>query len=429
MPSATDRAPAIRRCTRCGTNFPADSLGCPSCGRVGGTQSAKITLAVTLLLIFLGVAFTQYFANLHRATEYSLANRWFLRGGQAMQAHLPDVAANDYRTALSYDPDNREYRLHLAEALLAANRLNEARAHLLSLWEEEPSSGEVNLTLARLYAKRGNLNNATRYYNNAINGVWQDDPRKERVAARFELSNYLMQQKKTTQAQSELMALLADGPEETSGRLRLGQLLLQVNEPEHTIEVVDGILGTDRSNAEAWLQKGQALLALNRYVDAEHAFANAVEQNPNLDGARQQLDILREALQLDASRRGLSQTERAQRAIESLHVAWNRLSICATQQGVNLINPEGSLAGTQVPQAEAASASAPAGPPDSLQLLYSSGLRKQAEATEKNLRENPDALDATVQYVFEVERTTAAICPTMTLADQALLMLAQHEAK
>ena len=122
--SVTDNAPAIHRCTRCGSEFPADSLDCPSCGRIAGTQSARITLAITLLLIFLGVVFTQYFVSLHRATENSLANRWYLRGGQAMQAGLPEVAANDYRTALSYDPENREYRLRLAEALLAGNHLN-----------------------------------------------------------------------------------------------------------------------------------------------------------------------------------------------------------------------------------------------------------------------------------------------------------------
>ena len=138
-----------------------------------------------------------------------------------MQANLPNVAADDYRTALSYDPENEDYRLRLGQALVAANRLNEARAHLLSLWEDEPASGDVNLTLARLFAKRQDPKSAIRYYNDAINGVWDDDPRKHRIDVRFELSNYLLQQRRTTEAQSELMALLAEDPRDLADQLRL----------------------------------------------------------------------------------------------------------------------------------------------------------------------------------------------------------------
>jgi hypothetical protein len=32
-----------------------------------------------------------------------------------------------------------------------------------------------------------------------------------------------------------------------------------------------------------------------------------------------------------------------------------------------------------------------------------------------------------MQFVFDVERATAPICPAMDLADNALLTLAQHE--
>jgi tetratricopeptide (TPR) repeat protein len=428
MPPVTDTAPATHRCTRCGADFPVDSLGCPACGRVAGTQSARITLAVTLVLIIAGLAFTQYFVKLHRATQYSLANRWFLRGGQAMQANLPNVAADDYRTALSYDPENEEYRLRLAQALLAANRLPEARAHLLSLWEDEPSSGEVNLTLAQLFAKLKDQKSAIRYYNDAINGVWNDDPRKERIAARFELSNYLLQLQRTTEAQSELMALLAEEPRDVADQLRLGQLLLQVGETEHTISVDDAILDKDPKNSEAWLQKAQALLALNRYVEAEHALTRFVEQNPNLDQARKQLDVLREALRLDISLRGLSRADRAERAIESSRTAWKRLNACAAQLGVSLSPIPSTSAAQAAEPGTTATSVTPVAPPGPLQLLYNSGLQRQSIATEKSLREDPDELDSTIQYVFEVERTTAPICPNMDLTDQALLMLAQREA-
>jgi tetratricopeptide (TPR) repeat protein len=396
MPLLTKQTPSAVRCTRCGVEFSADADTCPACGRAVGTQSARITLTITLILIFLGLGFTQYFVKLHRATEASLANRWFLRGNQAMQANLPVVAAQDYRTALSYDPENREYRLRVAQALLAADRLNEARAHLTSLWELEPADGDVNLTLARLYAKRGDSASATRYYSNAINGVWPDDTRQERVATRFELASYLMQQHKLTQAQSELMALLADAPPDPGAQLRLGDLLLQVNEPEHTIEIDNSVLAKDSSNAQAYLQKAHALIALNKFAEAEHALTKAVENDPASVDARNQLDLMREVLRLDTSLRGLSGTERADRAVEAFRSAWQRLSSCATQQGVNL-NPPENMAPIGSPTTSdkvVLPSATTAPPPNTLQMLYSSGLQKQAGVTQKTLREDSDAVES-----------------------------------
>jgi hypothetical protein len=61
-----------------------------------------------------------------------------------------------------------------------------------------------------------------------------------------------------------------------------------------------------------------------------------------------------------------------------------------------------------------------------LQLLYSSGVQRQADATAQALHRNPDALEPTMQWVFQVERTTADLCPNMTETDRAFLTLAQR---
>ena len=57
-------------------------------------------------------------------------------------------------------------------------------------------------------------------------------------------------------------------------------------------------------------------------------------------------------------------------------------------------------------------------------IQLSAEQQKQAAAAEQALRKNPDALDPTMQYVYEVERTTAPMCPDMSVADRALLVLA-----
>jgi tetratricopeptide (TPR) repeat protein len=391
-------------------------------------------MTITLLLIFAAFAFTQYIVNLHRGTEAALAHRWFHRGNEAMQANLPVLAANDYRTALSYDRENQEYRLRLAEALSAGDRLAEARAHLLSLWEEEPASGEVNLALARLDVRRGNAAEATRYYDNAIDGVWDEEPRKQRIATRFELVRYLLQRHDLAKARAELLALQADGPPDTADQLLLGQLLLQVNEPQHAIGAFDAALAASPGNADAWFGKGLAYLQLGQDSDAEHALAEAVERNPKLTDAGTQLDIVREMLRLNPAMRGLSLAERSKRVAEAFRTAMSRLNSCAAQQGYRLDEPNITSAETAVPSATGKTNGPPAinvtvSAPNNLQLLYSSGKEKEGHATEQELRKNPDSLEPMMQYVFEVERATTPVCPVTDVADRALLNLAQHESE
>jgi tetratricopeptide (TPR) repeat protein len=388
---------------------------------VVATRSSRIVLAVTLLLIFAGFALTQYLVKLHRDMQFSLATRWFARGEQAMQAQLSAAAAEDYRTALSYDPENGEYRLRLAQALLVANRLNEARAHLTSLWEEDPADGEVNLTLARLHARRGDPSDAIRYYSNAINGVWSDEPHPRRIATRFELARYFIQQQRQAQAQAELMALQADGPPETGDQLVLAAMLLQVKEPRRAAEAYDAVLKRDSNNVEAWLGKGKASLATGNYKEAEQAFANAAEHDPGLDDARQQLALVREVLRLDPALRGLSLADRSRRAAESFQQGMQRLNSCATQQGIAL--PTQITPGATPAQSQPAASSLT----NSLRQLYSRGQQQQPLANERALIKNPDALEPTMQFVFEAERATASVCPRMDMADQALMTLAQGE--
>ncbi|HKD85346.1 MAG TPA: tetratricopeptide repeat protein [Terriglobales bacterium] len=380
-------------------------------------------VVVTLILIITGFALTQYLVNLHRDIESSLAVRWFNRGEEAMEAHLPAVAADDFRTALSYNAEDREYRLRLAQALLAGNRLNEARAHLISLWEEEPADGEVNLTLARLFVRRSDYSKAVRYYSNAVNGVWSEQPRSQRIATRFELAEYLIQQNKGAQAQAELMALQADGPADPADQLLLAGMLLQVNEPKRALEAYQTVLSHDPKIAQAWLGKGQASLALGNYNEAEYDIANAVDRDPKLDDARRQLDLVREILRLDPAQRGLSLAERSKRAAESFQLAQQRLNTCATQLGFSLAAQSSPPAGGE--PAQRAAASTPAA--QQLQTLYATGLQIQPSATQHALIRNPDALDPTAQYVYNVERATAPVCPVTELADRALLTLAQSE--
>jgi len=423
MPSATKIAPQMARCRYCGSEHLPELDRCPSCGAALSQRSAKIVLVVTLVLLVAGVAITQWLVNLHRVTEVGLAHRWFTRGEQAMQANMPQAAAECFRAALNYDRENRQYRLRLAQALLAQNRVAEARAHLLSLWEQTPADGEVNLTLARLEAHSGNVNEAIRYYNNAINGVWETAPREQRTAARFELARYLMQNQRLPQAEADLMELQADAPAEPANQLLLAEMLLQLGEPSHALQSYQLLLSKEPTDAQAWLGESKAYVALGRYSEAERAAARAVQYDAKLQGARDQLELTRDLLGLAPGLRGLTLAERARRVAKAFDAAMTRLRTCAANQSIDLVTPPGANPAPAAKVTNGLAASAP----NALQLLYTSGLQKQSDATETALRKNPDALEPTMQYVFQVEKAAASICPDMTMTDRALLTLAQHE--
>jgi tetratricopeptide (TPR) repeat protein len=423
----------VRQCYACGFEAPADAEQCPSCHQPLQPGSVRLPLIIVVLLIVAVFALTQYFVKLHRQTEADLAQRWFQRGVQAMQAHNPQGAADGFRTALTYDRDNPQYRLRLAEALLESNHLNEARAHLSSLWDEEPADGEVNLQLARLYAKRNGPTEAVRYYRNAINGVWNGTPVDQREAARFELIHYLIQRHDAAQARAELVALQADEPRDVPDQLRLAALFLELGELSRAVEVYKEILANDQANVPALTGLGEALLQIGDYPGAERALASAVDHNPNSAEARQQLELARQLLRVSPALRNLSFAERVRRVSAAYDTAWKRLTSCAAQgynppAAATRASSQANSTNPATGNAQAAGSLAVHSPmPADLEVLYTTGLQMADEASERSLQKNPDSLEPVMQYVFQVERATQPVCPSLSLSDQALLLLAQGE--
>ena len=74
------------------------------------------------------------------------------------------------RRAAAIDRDNREYQLALAGALAAADDHEAARQVLQRLRDTAPEDAEVNLELARLESRNGDVTGAVRYYQNALYG-------------------------------------------------------------------------------------------------------------------------------------------------------------------------------------------------------------------------------------------------------------------
>ena len=394
--------------------------------------SGRMVLVIVVLLLIVVFALTQYLVSQHRQTESALAKSWFARGERAMQRGYPAIAAEDYRTSLSYDRENKQSRLRLAEALLAGRHYQEARSHLLSMWDENPANGEVNLTLARLNAQLGDQSEAVRYYRNAINGVWSNDAREQRIATRFELVRYLLQQHSTQQAAAELIALQADPPQEQEidRRLELGDLLLHIGEYARAQGVFESILRDNKDDARAWFGDGKASFALGDYRAAERELTEALEQDPNLGEAKQQLDLVGEILSVAPGLRGLSLAERARRVAQSYDAAFSRLTACASAKGYMLsesVSSTGKNGDSAAGQSGAVSAQRFTAAPTALQQLYATALQLRNFATQQELRKHPDFLESTMDFALGVERYTEPLCPDLSLTDRALLVLAKHQ--
>jgi len=166
-----------------------------------------LVLAALVLTAMVAFAAVSHLVTRLRANEKQIAWHAYEAGLTEVQANRPESALDDFRAALVYDRDNPTYQLSLARALRDTGRLDESETYLLHLWDAAPQDSTINLALARLAARRQSIDDAIRYYHNAIYGIWNSDPDKNRRAARFELIEFLLKQNALPQARAELLAL------------------------------------------------------------------------------------------------------------------------------------------------------------------------------------------------------------------------------
>jgi tetratricopeptide (TPR) repeat protein len=356
-------------------------------------QREPLLLAALVVVIAAFFAATTLAAHAYHRKQEQFAQQWFAQGEEALKQGRAHEAVTDFRNALAYSRDNDLYRLRLAQALMAEDRLQEARAHLLSLWEKEPGDGTVNLELARLAVKWNDTQQALRYYHQAIYGIWPTEAADRRLQIRFELSEYLLQHKDVEDVQAELVALAADVPPgDSAAQTRLGNLLLAAHLYGRALATFRTALADQPNLLPALAGAGEAAFQLGDYWTARHYLLPVVAQNPQDQHAAELLEVADLVIKLNPFERGLPSTERARRAVQDFQFALARAEKCAA--------PSGDL----------------------------SSLLQQAEAKKMAVRESvlarrPDALEPTMDLVFKMEKASAGCAPASN-EDQALQLLA-----
>lgn len=362
------------------------------------------TLAVALLtgltvVLFLAVAFL---SRAYQSQEQSLANRWSAQGSRDLSAQRFSQAVTDFHSALLHSRDNFSYQLNLAEALIGLNRTDEAQAYLMNLWTQQPENGLVSLELARIAAKKGDWEQALRFYHNAIYANWEDGAEDQRQKAHWELVEYLLRNGARTQAQSELIALAANTGDDAAQQARLGQFFIVAQDYEHALTAYRISFRTERHNEAALAGAGFAAFQLGRYSMAQRYLQAAVLTSPTDTKSAALLNTTELVLSMDPFREQISPARRDQIAAADFAAAGMRLNSCLASQGHNA--------------------------PQALQDSEKNWTKLKPQITARGLRQNATLVNAALNLTFKIERQTRDACGSPSGIDTALLLIANlHE--
>ena len=358
-----------------------------------------------VLLTALTVVFFVFVAALSRAykdQQTSLGSRWFQRGVADLSGKRYQAAVMDFRAALLYSRDNYIYQLHLAEALVGMNRRAEASAYLLNLWDRQPEDGLVNLELARIAAQKGRMQQAVRYYHDAVYAVWPSQQETQRREARLELIELLLRSNAKAQAQAELIGLSENADEDPVQLDLLGDLFMRADDYEHALAEYRSSLKVDAHNAKALAGAGYAAYESQQYSLAEHYLQDAIKRDPSDKESAERLKTTELVLRMDPYRRHISQTERARLVVEAFTTAEEKLQHCAVPSGDGATG--GAVQGASLSEEWSA-------------------LKPQI--TERELQRTSNQADEAMDLVFRIERQTSLSCGAPSGPNLALLLISK----
>ncbi len=398
-----------RTCPKCGQMIPRGTADCPFCVNPILFNLRRETLLL-LSLLGIGVLFvaTAFLARAYHRQERALGGHWYNHGEADLKAGRPQAALSDFRIALYHASGDSIYQLRLAQALLDSGRLDEARIYLTRLWQANPADGEVNLELALLATRAGNIPQVVNYYHNAIDGVWPVGSGPRRLQLRQQLSEYLIDHNQRSEAIAELMALSAQTPNDAILKTQVGDLFLKAQDYGAALREFQRSLQINSKQPEAWKGAGQAALSSGRYREARDCFLRARRLAPRDKETAEMLETTGYILQTNPFDRRVSVAVRRRRVVAAFGLALNRLEECAK----TVAQP---LSGTPAPA-----------PRTVLQQAYAEGIKMKPQITVNSLRLDPDLVDSTMNLVFHIEQITARQCGPPKGQDLALLLLANQ---
>jgi tetratricopeptide (TPR) repeat protein len=369
-------------------------------------RSAPVILIVLTLAAAVAFAGVSHLVARFTANQQARGRTLYAQGLADATAARYDDAIAAFRAALTCDPTNSQYQLSLARALRDSNdprRLDEAESYLIALWQRTPQDAAVNLALARVAAHRGSIEDATRYYHNAMYGVWNSDSDANRSKARIELIQFLLKKNAPDKAESELIALATALPPDPPSHLRAAELFAQAHDYSGALAQYQEVLHLEPENSAALAGAGEAAYRSGNYVTAQRYLQAAVNANPQDANSIQLLATTDLILRTNPFHSHISDAERNRRITAAFEQAEKRLTACAQQTGVDLKTTTAS-------------------PLSSLQSRWTASKPDLARLHSPAETDLPDSL---MDLVFQIEQQTAVTCGHPQGLDLALLLISQ----
>lgn len=362
----------------------------------------EIFLLIGLSVGAVGVyVFTKSMAAKEQQMDVRTAAIWYREGQSQFSSGQIDLAIDSYRKATTDALRDRTYALALANALAAGNHDEEARQTLLRLREADPEDAEINSQLARIAAKRIEVDNAVGYYRNALYGRWagtQVDERKMQL--RVELIRFLLVHQQRNIALSELLILETDLPQSAAAHVETARLFLQTGDAQHALKNYDAAIELDKDDLYALTEAGETAFRGGDYARAERYLRTAAKLKPENENTRRLLSVTEMVLSGDPLAPHLAMHEERLRLLRGLTQASQRLQAYLGRSS------------------------------DSREVSRLNSLQEQALAMESELRSAhpPDSeqTKAGVELIYTIEKATSTAEREPDSLDQALLLIGQR---
>jgi Tfp pilus assembly protein PilF len=349
------------------------------------------------MLVVITIAFsalTHAYTRSYDRRRTALGREWFDRGQLDLANNNSTAAVEAFRTALFYDPHNWDVSLRLADALSQSGQTEQAFNYYQALRQSRPNNGPVNLQLARLSARKGDSSGAERYYNGALFGDWPDKSEENRRAATLELVQFYLDRGDTGHAESQLIILADNLPEDAQLHTQVANLFARVGDDSRAMDQYRRAERIDPNHSAAILGIGEAAFRLGDFHTAQTYLIRAVRVNESDSSANNLLATLQFIFQLDTSEQSLSEPEKIKRALRTFEIAGNRLQSCA----------DSSVASSVEPQLDR-------------------WRQLKAVANPRFLTQHPEEMETLVQFSTSSENLTQSECGPLSPEDSAILAI------